>query len=289
MPSTMSQYKRDVKNEPWYLLKYPNAGGGKEPWPTVGADSPYRCQAKAWTTGTRCKRWALKGKKYCARHGGRNSPIHRNYRLPRFYSQAFGPRLKDAIDSALSEPNHKVLSLYEELAVARVVANESLSMCGGVFELVGKKIKKKDGTYTEISDDAKMAAIQAAREALDHVARIVDTTARIEERAKDKVSLATLDLLVSQITRVVAEECGTGNEELAERIIAGIEKKVRLPSHPSAAQSYDVSVNTAVLNGSLGPITEAMDEVTASSSSDEAVEQQGEIQDSPSGETFGED
>ena len=122
------------------------------------------------------------------------------------------------------QPLETQVSLYEELAIARLAASKALALAQPV--LLG-----------EITDQRLVAmSIAVLREAMNHVRDMVMAAARIEKDADDKFSLKVLALFVAQITKAVHDELGD-DVALCERITRAIDERVRVPLIPK--KRYD--------------------------------------------------
>jgi len=170
-----------------------------------------QCQARSRVTRQRCRRWALKGRKYCQFHGGRRQPV-RTDNLPR-YSKHLGKVLQDKLNEYLSEPHSEMLGLYEELAIARVTVEDSLKLF--------------DAAMNKGDTAARMTASDLIRTALNHVRDMCLAAAKIEREAEDKVSLRVVQLFSNQIVRCIHRVCP--DRGLAIRLEREIRENVRLP------------------------------------------------------------
>lgn len=195
-------------------MKTCSKGGG----PPEGHER--QCNAKSRVSQSRCRRWALKERKYCQFHGGRRRDARRNG-LPTKYGKYLGDTLKKAVDDFLSEPHHEQVSVYEELAISRLAASQAIKLAQPVLE--GR---------IELSAETRALALGCLQDAMNNVRDMVVAAARIEAIATDKVSIRILDTFVTQIIRSIYRVCGD-DDEMAAAIEVEIRKTVRLPSKES--------------------------------------------------------
>ncbi len=129
------------------------------------------------------------------------------------YHKYIGQTLKSKIDSFLNAPQGEQLALYEELAVARTTALESLQL----FDIA----------MGSGDDKTRAMAIGLVRQSMDHVREMCLAASRIEKDAEDKVSSRSISLFIAQIVRAIYRVCP--DKTLAQRIESEIDKSVRLP------------------------------------------------------------
>lgn len=176
-----------------------------------------QCRATSRVSRQRCRKWALKGSNYCQFHGGRRKIATRKG-MPSYYSKHLGPTLKAAMTELLEQPHDEMVQLYEELALARVQASQAVALAAPCFE-----------PGTEIKAETKSLAMEMLRSSIDHVKDMCLAVQKLEQNAADKISLRVVDLFILQIVRAVYTVCGTDNQDIAQRIEAEIENRVRLP------------------------------------------------------------
>jgi hypothetical protein len=218
-----------------------------------------QCKARAHHTGEQCKRWALIGSNYCQFHGGRRGGVKtrgRGIRMPGFYNKVLGPTLKRRVEELLNVPRPEQMSLFDEIALARVNVERALQLASPVFE----------GTITDPNIVA--LSLSCVRDAVDHVANLIKTMSTIEKDTLDKISIYTLNLFIIQICRAIKDELGD-DPALAERIGKAIDERVRLPLDDR--RSLDSNV-TGFIGSDAGAIIDEMDKVTSSSRATEVVE-----------------
>ena len=94
-------------------------------------DHERRCIKIRRITGKRCRKWALRGSKYCKSHGGaqrKRKDTVRTDHLPRFYSTVLKGSLNDFIQECIDKPPTEQYSLLEELALARHSALRAIQL-----------------------------------------------------------------------------------------------------------------------------------------------------------------
>jgi hypothetical protein len=119
------------------------------------------------------------------------------------------------VDQITRRPHAEQLSLYEEVALARVACGEAVQMVSRVLE-AGKKI----------NDETRVLAMATLRESIDHVGSLVERASRIEHMAADRISVKSVDLFVRQMCAVVAEFVDTPTMLQIEE---AVREKVRVP------------------------------------------------------------
>lgn len=187
------------------------------------ANSPRRCQALLLKRhGRQCRRWALKGSKFCPFHGGRKKKLLHNVdrKMPGIYSKKLGPTLAKALEEAVSQPNGEMLRVYEELALVRLSSQESVRLFSAVYELPDDHPKKSESLLMTGS---------LMRESLQEVIKVAQTAASIESQQNDRVSIQHLAAVVEQIVRLAYEAFGEDHLDLVQNYESLIRGKVRLP------------------------------------------------------------
>lgn len=199
-----------------------------------------QCRAKSQVTRRRCRRWALRGSRYCQFHGGRRAvQIYcrtGERRLPNFYSKYLGPKLSERVRQLLDVPHDEQVSLYQELAVARASACEALQLAQPLFD---EKLSKK------LDLETKSLIISTLGAAMSNVKDLVLAASRLEKEAGDKVSMKVINLIVMQIVLAINDVCGTKHLELAEAIGKAIDDRVRLPLNDKLNPVIKVQIGDA--------------------------------------------
>lgn len=176
---------------------------------------PRQCQAITRIKHWRCRRWALKGSKYCQFHGGRRAQASgiKDQRHLGKYSIHLGKTLSERIANLLDEQPTAQLALFEELALARVSCGEAIKL----FDL----------SQTSVDSTTKTLACELMRDSLLFVRDMAIAASKIEHDAQDKISVGVFDLVVSQVCRAIHKACK--DDELAAAIEIEIRKTVRFP------------------------------------------------------------
>lgn len=198
----------------YYGVHWAWAKGGRPP-----DNHPRQCQSNSKVARRRCRKWALKNRKYCQHHGGRQKAVSEKG-MPHFYSKSLGPTLKAKFEALLESTYSEQLSLFEELAIARVMAEQSLGLLTNVVESKDKRI----------TDNAKQLALVCVQESLEHVRDMAVAASKIDKEGDGKVSIAAVTLITVQITRAIFRVCGEEHKDIAVRIEKALATEVRLPT-----------------------------------------------------------
>jgi len=214
------------------------AGKGNPPGGAPPDDHPRQCRANSTVTRVRCKRWALRGANNCQFHGGRNTlrALERKLnkrRLPMFYTKYLGPKLSQRVLELMDAPHEEQISLYEELALARVSAGEALSLSQPLFD---PEVSKK------LTPEVKALILQTLSESLKNVKELVLAASKLEKESSDKVSIKVINLIVQQIIMAINDVCGVENMAIAEAIAAAIDERVRLPLNDKLNPKIHINV-----------------------------------------------
>jgi hypothetical protein len=130
------------------------------------------------------------------------------------YSRHLGKTLKDRVAELLNEQPAQQLALFEELALARTMAGEAVQLWDAAC---GPKAQP----------ETKALAGSLMRDALTFVRDMALAASRVENDAKDKVSVGVFDLVIAQVCRAIHRACP--DEDLAKAIEAEINEAVRFP------------------------------------------------------------
>lgn len=154
-------------------------------------DDPRRCQAKR-SSGRPCRKWALKGSKFCARHGGRRSrtPV---IIPPTVYSRFLSRTLKSMVEEQMQRPPGEQLQLFEELALIRHTALRTVMLYDKVVESAeeGKPNSK-----------AEMMAAALMRDTLHEVQRMAEAAARVAAAGKDQMPAHAVRYVILQVVKI---------------------------------------------------------------------------------------
>jgi tetratricopeptide (TPR) repeat protein len=205
-------------------------------------DEPNRCCAKSKTSGDRCKRSVVPGRKVCRYHGGLGGAPVKHGR----YSQSVG-RFREAYQEARSDPS--LLDLRETLALLDVAVQRAAQRAaeGDIPDFRQQAL--------DLFDRIRVAANpeEAARllnrlgellragvkddEALDHMAKAAERLSRRQEKAWSIKLDAAVALNARDLTAVLARFADIVLEEVpkdaAARVIRRIDSEV-LGTGPAA-------------------------------------------------------
>lgn len=150
--------------------------------------------------------------------------------MPSFYSQHLAKTLRERLDGLMDQPHQEMLTLFEELALVRATACETVRMASMVLDT------------PKVTIEGKQLALAAIRDACNSVSEMVEKLVKVESSMGDQVSINVIDLYVKQITRAVYRACGPENEAVAHRIKAEVEKI----TYSGAGKSKKVSMQKVV-------------------------------------------
>ena len=186
------------------------------------------CGRPKKSDGQPCRKWKARGYKYCwwhRRYDSRPRSVA-DRRLTKitsradatsmFYGSVLGPKLKAVVEELTSRPAHEQLNVYEELQLIRSTGVQAVALYSAALE----------------TDNAQ-SVMTAALLMRDSLAFIIEQTAKvaaIEDRAKDKISVHTVSMIVQQMTRIMHRVCGEEHRDIAERFTELVSEEVRLPS-----------------------------------------------------------
>lgn len=158
--------------------------------------------------------------------------------VPTFYKKVLSGTFLAAIESNLAAPVADQLSLLQELAIIREIANpaiEELSI------LSNQILSLKELLQAEPSNEAiknclyeteklrELAAIKAVA-VLKNVSEFCDKAAKIDALSRDKFSIHTIHSIVAQITRLISDELHSkGLDHVAVDIEESIKNKLVVP------------------------------------------------------------
>lgn len=159
--------------------------------------------------GLQCRRWALRGSKYCQFHGGKYNE-RRNHsgrkrkewtkHIMRFYSRNLSKSLAEALEASLAQKPDDQLALFEELALVREHANNSVKLYSMALD--------------KGSPDAVMAAGELMCIHMKQVADVCAVAAKVHNDQKDRFSIHDLNYIIEQITRI-SYDCFSHLDEAA--------------------------------------------------------------------------
>lgn len=187
---------------------------------------PRRCWG-IMRNGERCTQWALKGGTRCRSHGGwRNKLSNGSHDLgfmPAFYRKKLTQSLSEAVQHQLNLESDEQFSVLEELALMR-------ESTGDFVQLYGVAHQAYEENPTDELLQAKLAAGELMRTALDKVVAIADKAAKIHFTGKNVFTALDLKMVVNQMTAIMFEICGTSHMDLAREYEHALTTKLALPS-----------------------------------------------------------
>ena len=173
-------------------------------------DSEFRCKAKR-RSGERCARWAVRDSDYCPFHGGRTrKKIKVN--VPRFYSKHLTKTLKKALERSLKQAPSRQLSLFEELALMRDAAGQTVALYSGALE----------SGNTELIT----AATMLMRDALNDVRTMCESASRIAAASDAVMPIHNMVFIVQQVTKIIYNVLGDEGQEQAEAIAQALNNEL---------------------------------------------------------------
>lgn len=175
----------------------------------------YQCKATR-TNGKRCRKWRLKNASTCQWHGGRSGSLRTRIAvLPNFYKNVLSHTLQQAVEDALDCDVTEQVSLLQELALMRLTARDAVALFSAA--------QKSDKVETrEFAGEIMVAALK-------NVQVIAEAAARIHAGGKEQYSIASLQVVVHQITRIAYELMP--DETLAMEFERRVRERVKLPSN----------------------------------------------------------
>jgi hypothetical protein len=194
---------------------YDGSGGGPPP------NHPRRCQSRN-AFGTQCGRWALVGRDYCQKHGGRNHNARKV--LANYYSKHAGKKLSDLLAELALQNDDERLSLAEEIDVARLNASRVLNLFEKI--VIEESFTGADGKQLDLTAETKMklksSCANAVKESLDQVSSLVQAMAKVEALKADKISVNNIKWVVNRIMRLIEEIVVPYNADAAKELCAKI-------------------------------------------------------------------
>jgi len=198
-------------------VKYDFKKGGAPP-----PNHSRRCQSHN-REKVQCGRWALKGREFCKRHGGK-TPLFLPGLMGKFYSQHAGPKLRELMEKAAAAGDERLL-LDEEIDFSRTLALRSIQL----FETAC--LDETESAKTSV--DLKAAAIAGARNAMSHIADLVMKAAKIRALDANSAIAPALDFVVQQVVKAVEDEVAVTDPILAKRLTDRL-RDIRLPENTNA-------------------------------------------------------
>lgn len=189
----------------------------------------FQCKANRTRDGKRCQKWRLKNATTCEFHGGRQGQKRTRLNdMKEFYRNQLSATLMETVEAALEEDASEQVSLFTELALMRLTAQESVKLFSAA------QASNNQGT--------KDAAAQLMVSALKNVQSVAESASRIQAQSKDAVSIGSLKVVVHQITRIIYEM--VPDEDIAMEIERRIKERVKLPDAGGTLLTPDEDVNS---------------------------------------------
>lgn len=132
----------------------------------------------------------------------------------------------------LQQSHDEQLSLYEEIAMTRIAAQEAIKLSAPLFN---------EETAAKLPSETKALMVETLSSAMDNVKEMVVAASKVENAAHDRVSLKVVNLIVYQIVCAVHEACGDEHMALAEAIAKLIDERVRLPMNDQVDPTIHVN------------------------------------------------
>ena len=198
------------------------SGAGHRGWKYVEGDWPdeQRCtyvRPNGKRKGERCKCARRNGYDLCSWHvrwvARISRPKFENYKqrsakvaasMPKFYSQYVTKTLGEMLDKCLELNPHDQLQLYEELALIRDVAGQSVAMYSAAKDIPDTNPKKSE----LVAQAAELMKLQ-----ISEVVKTCEAASRVASNARDKVSIHQLHFFVDQVSRCAYEAFGDDPRE----------------------------------------------------------------------------
>lgn len=184
--------------------------------------------------GRQCKAWALRGAKYCKFHGGYKGG--RNFvdkSMPRIYRRHMTQSLHAAVQEQMAVSPAEQLQLFEELALMREVAQQSVRLYGAASEALERaEAEGLEEPKRKKLEELTMSAGMVLQDQMRSVSDICDRAARIDAQVKDKISVHTLHHFVDQIVMIAYKSFGELGEDspLVKDFVQRIRTEIKIPS-----------------------------------------------------------
>lgn len=192
-------------------------------------DDERRCQ---WVRrdSTRCRKWAVRGRRYCRSHSPKGPDGTQN--MPRFYRRVLTKSLSEALEESLEPKPDEQVQLLEELALTRDYAGQIVRLYG----------LARDADEAKSTEQTRMTVKAAGAElivALQHVQSMATSASRILELDKGKYNVQDLNYVVHQLTRIMYSVCGEEHQDLAEEFNKQVKRDLRLHSNDGTTSTPD--------------------------------------------------
>ncbi len=183
-----------------------------------------------------CGRWALIGRTYCARCGGKQPQHKLKVAARRWYSKHSGVALKARLDEMANAPPDERISLESEIDVARVLAVESIACFDKIC--VQGNTGTAEGAAAQIM---KAQATIAARDAMTFVANIIDKAAKVRASSQGTIDVELIGYLIHQVQAIIERHIVSIpkiGKTLCDKITEDL-NNIRMPDRQHAETSAD--------------------------------------------------
>lgn len=199
----------------------------------MSKEPPLQCQGKAargvgHIIGKRCRNPVSPGFNFCEAHVYQG--LYRNtVKMPSVYNRALTKTLAESINTLQAAPPAKQLQIFDELALMRDVATEAVKLYSIAREASAAAPDNMKLTEQVLAMGAVM------REHLNEVVKLCEAAARMEQQAKEKISVPQLHFFVDQLVHAIYLAC-EGDVIMAKHIEQSIRTNVLLPSMSAGDQ-----------------------------------------------------
>lgn len=155
------------------------------------AGHPRRCQGSKLNKD-QCGQWAVKGSRFCKKHGGHMGGRKRLATMG-LYSNRAGDKLKKILKDIREETGDERMSLAEEVDVSRALCQKAVH----IFEV----------TCVESAADTSVAqkdiAISCLKEALTHVGQMVERHAKVLALSESVFDPDQIDWIIGTFKQIL--------------------------------------------------------------------------------------
>lgn len=142
--------------------------------------------------------------------------------MPKFYRNRMSATLASFVEEHMQMSPEEQINLFEELALTRTVAGDAVAL----YDATVTALKEKND---DAANQTRLLAGSMLKDALKDVSDMCMRASAIEQNARDKFSVHTLQYIINQIVRIVHEACEPEHHEVAERIEYMIHTMIRIP------------------------------------------------------------
>jgi len=134
-----------------------------------------------------------------------------------FYSKQLSGTLQDAVERQLEMDTTEQASLWQELALIRTGASQSVAMFNAAMNC------------KNVDNELRLEAAAQMAQWLGTVKDFAEAAGKLEHLGKDKISVHHLRFIVAQMTRIMHRVCGEDFVELAEEFERLVRTEVKMP------------------------------------------------------------